>query len=358
MFDVVNVEEKDVPRAWLMKIEEALEGLPKPKPNEAPGLYKCSLLLPLNSPLREEVTGDAMPSKRMAKRAVALKACQLLHQMDEFDHAHLLPKCRATAILDEEEEEEDEEVVGKSSNTIPRRYPDGFRDCRPLPGEANFIYSIIVDLVEPSLDEKKFFLPETVPICFGIVTSKPIPTLCPFPLVTRAGIFEVRLEGCDVAFFEKEECALLESFHEFLFRDVIFLFKKQLPFNLDESTVQCLVVPLRAESKRIDFEFICQMISAPKIAWEARPTFERYEFDANLFQDTVVVPWYQPFKKPMPYYVDCLSSLTPLSKFPDNQALTYRDYFADKYEYNIKNTEQRLVQVSLELSHKNFLLPR
>lgn len=68
---------------------------PKPLPNKATqdtyGLYECRLALPKSSPLQEEIIGEPMPTKRLAKRTAALRACQLLHTLKEFDDIHLLP---------------------------------------------------------------------------------------------------------------------------------------------------------------------------------------------------------------------------------------------------------------------------
>uniref|UniRef100_UPI003AFB824B AncD1D2 n=1 Tax=synthetic construct TaxID=32630 RepID=UPI003AFB824B len=53
-------------------------------------MFRCTLRLPINSPLREPITGQPMPSKKLAKRSAALEACKKLHEMGELDD-HLLP---------------------------------------------------------------------------------------------------------------------------------------------------------------------------------------------------------------------------------------------------------------------------
>ena len=58
---------------------------------EIPVMFQCQINLPLNSPLRDVVTGKAMPSKRLAKSSAALQLCIRLHQMKELDDEHLLP---------------------------------------------------------------------------------------------------------------------------------------------------------------------------------------------------------------------------------------------------------------------------
>lgn len=331
--------------------------MPKPKPHEESfGFYQCSLLLPLNSPLRDEVIGKVMPSKRLAKRSVALKACRLLHEKEEFDDEHLLPK--VVDSVDFEDEDEDLVVTPPGSDKVSRQYPQDFHHCRPVAGHVSFLYAIDFESIEPCADEKMFFMPEVVDTQFGILSSKPIPSLSSFPMMTRSGKVEVHLQGCDAIVLEHEDLAKLESFHKFLFQEVIYLFKNQLDFDLDQSQIQCLIVPLKTGSKTVDFAFVDEMINAQKIDWNERPTFDNYHFDPSRFADGIVVPWYRPFGKLMPYYVDSLTYLTPLSPFPDCETKTYEWYYLSKYDLKVTNRKQRLVQVSLDLAHKNFLLSR
>lgn len=48
-------------------------------------LYKCSLRLPINSPLKCDINGYLMPSRTLARRLTALIACRLLHMCGELD---------------------------------------------------------------------------------------------------------------------------------------------------------------------------------------------------------------------------------------------------------------------------------
>ncbi|KAI9563248.1 hypothetical protein GHT06_010706 [Daphnia sinensis] len=100
LFPTWNIEEVDENRVdplLLKRIKELVKQLPiaKPPRNQAAsvsyGLYQCRLLLPKSSPLQEEIVGEPMPTKRLAKRTVALRACQRLHVLKELDDLHLLP---------------------------------------------------------------------------------------------------------------------------------------------------------------------------------------------------------------------------------------------------------------------------
>lgn len=93
------MDESQVDPLLLKRIKELMKQLPvvvvKPRSTKESAdnstLFQGRLSLPKSSPLQEEVVGVPMPTKRLAKRAVALKACERLHQLKELDDVHLLP---------------------------------------------------------------------------------------------------------------------------------------------------------------------------------------------------------------------------------------------------------------------------
>ncbi|KZR96439.1 Uncharacterized protein APZ42_009219, partial [Daphnia magna] len=179
--------------AQLKNIKDVLKKLPNDNRGMTNGfsigdLYQCRLILPLNSPLREEIIADVMPTKRLAKRAVALKACIMLHKLKELDDVHLFPIPRL--IPEEEEEElpiEDDASVPQHHGNVTickRRFPACFSNCRPIPRQPNFVYLIDFMLMKPCLDVNKLFLPFVVETKLAILTSQVIPAICPLPLIT------------------------------------------------------------------------------------------------------------------------------------------------------------------------------
>ena len=92
------MDESQVDPLLLKRIKELVKQLPvvvKPRSTKESAdkstLFQGRLSLPKSSPLQEEVVGVPMPTKRLAKRAVALKACERLHNLKELDDLHLLP---------------------------------------------------------------------------------------------------------------------------------------------------------------------------------------------------------------------------------------------------------------------------
>lgn len=362
-----KVSESEVDPIQLKKIKEVLEKLPTDISgySSISNLYQCRLLLPLNSPLRDEVVGDVMPTKRLAKRAVALKASIKLHELKELDDDHLFPVPRLNLIDDEDELIADDENLAAASQrkengaVYNRRLPRCFSNCRPLPGQICLVYAIDFTLIKPCLDITKLYFPFAIETKLAILTSKVIPNICPFPVVTRAGEFQVNLRGADSVILEDSQLRKLERFHQFVFQDVLFLWKRQLDFDVLSSDLQYLVVPLQTATDKIDFPLVEKMISAPAIDWEKPPYIgNNFVFEPSLLIDSVIVPSYKPLGTLNAFYVDRISDLTPRTPFPNKEFKSYASYFQLKYKLTLTNQEQQLLQVSREISGKNFLVPR
>lgn len=166
----------------------------------------------------------------------------MLHKLKELDDVHLFPIPRL--IPEEEEEElpiEDDASVPQHHGNVTickRRFPACFSNCRPIPRQPNFVYLIDFMLMKPCLDVNKLFLPFVVETKLAILPSQVIPAICPLPLITRAGEFQVNLCGVDSIILDDSQLEKLEKFHQFIFQDVIFLWKRQLDFDLQASDLQ------------------------------------------------------------------------------------------------------------------------
>ena len=362
---MIEVREDQIEPIWLSRIQELLKTLP---PEAECKYFECRLVLPLNSPLKEEVVSCIMPSQRLAKRSVALKTCVRLHELKELDDVHLFPRNKLLEVELEESQEEDDESIESQGTLGPssavayeKMMPQCFSNCRPMPGLSSHVYWINFNLTKPTNESRKFYLPQTVDIKLAILSSRVIPSTCPFPLITRAGEFNVSVVGVDSVVLDEHQLDLLKQFHRFLFCDVIYLGKKKtLQFDPESALAQYFVVPLRQDDNKIDFAFVSKMLNAPKIDWDAKPSFDDngFQFDAEMYKDAVVFPWYRPFGTLNAYYVDLVSNMTPSSPFPEDEYQSYAEYFQKKYEFVLTNTHQRLLEVSRELTGKNFLVPR
>jgi endoribonuclease Dicer len=87
------------------------------------------------------VQGPEMPSKKMAKRAVALETCKRLHQLGELnenllpvEHKDTVEACAELFPLYKEEEENGDNVAQRGSNKRKEQYKKEvcLQFCSPL----------------------------------------------------------------------------------------------------------------------------------------------------------------------------------------------------------------------------------
>ena len=343
--------------------------------------FQCSLLLPINSQLRQTVRGAVMPSKVLAKRSVALETCRQLHRLKELDD-HFLPIGKENLRLEEEEDynaDLEEENVAES-NTRPgttkrRQYyykqvADSFTRCLPDTSRHCYLYAITMVLTEPIPEEqntrgRKIYKPETSTQSLGLLTSKPMPQICPFPIFTRSGEVEVDVVRVDQAVsLDAEQLQRVANFQRYIFKNVLSLEKDPMLFDPLHADCSYLIVPLRrteADGLTLDLAFV-DLISSVR---NAKPQFiadgqrAGYVFQPAKFQDTVVLRWYRDQEHPQCFYVaEIFYELNPQSKFPDNNYPTFEKYYRDKYGIQIQNLKQPLLDVDHTSARLNFLTPR
>lgn len=310
-----------------------------------------------------------MPTKRLAKRAAALKMCIKLHELKELDDLHLLPVRHQksddveTSIEEEEEETVETPTADGRGAFYDRQFPACLISNRPTAGQSVFIYVLEFKLIKDSEAAGNAYYPFAVDTKLAILSSCVIPAICPFPLVTKAGEFQVDLVGVDCVILNENQLERIAQFHRFLFQEVIFLWKQNLDFDPDSSKLKYFIAPLRSLKEReyvIDFEFVDRMVNHKPINWDQPPNApgSYFDFDPAVYVDAVIVPSYRPFGTLNTFYVDSVTNLTPSSSFPEAQYKDFTTYFRKKYKLEVTNLNQRLLQVSREITGKNFLVPR
>lgn len=344
--------------------------------------YTCTLQLPINSPLRQTVSSLPMPSKVLARRSAALEACRLLHQQKELDD-NFYPTGKENLRLEEEEdynadleEENVPDTMPRPGTTKRRQYyykqvADPFIDGIPCPDQPCYLYAITMVLSEPIPEEqntrgRKIYKPETSIQSLGILNSKPLSQICPFPIFTRSGEVEVEIvQVAESIYVSKEQLERIADFQRYIFRNVLSLEKDPMLFDVHHADCSYLIVPLRRLSDTrqlsLDFAFI-DLISSVK---DAKPQLivdeERtgYVFDPRKFADAVVMKWYRDQEHPQCFYVaETFYELNPQSKFPDNNYPTFEKYYRHKYGIQIQNLKQPLLDVDHTSARLNFLTPR
>ncbi|CAB3385914.1 Hypothetical predicted protein [Cloeon dipterum] len=354
---------------------------------EVNGRVRCRLRLPINSPFKKEVAGSLTISKSFARRLAALDLCKCLFEMGELD-LDLQPVGKEKFLAQEQEklglnteeeitEEEEEDTEGaleyRPGTTKRRQYyfkkvADSLMECRPEPCEGAYLYFINLKLSCPLPEEqntrgRKIYPPEDSPKGFGILTLKPIPKICSFPIFTRSGEVSVSLDICPTkVVLTAEQNEKVVAFLNYTFSSVLRLQKHLMIFGPESAENSYYIVPVKKQPKlQVDWEFLdliwLQRDMLPtEVVEEERSNFV---FDPAKYQDAVVMPWYRNQDQPQYFYVaEICANLSPKSEFPGEDYATFQDYYLAKYGLKIKCIDQPLLDVDHTSARLNFLTPR
>ncbi|KAL0276264.1 UNVERIFIED_CONTAM: hypothetical protein PYX00_003870 [Menopon gallinae] len=349
-------------------------------------MYVCNIRLPINSPVKQEIRGCPMPSTVLARRFAAFQCCQLLHFEGELDDS-LQPITKESFWMREEEQltsgsEDWEEMVPKDSNeprpgtTKRRQYyykriADSLTDCRPVAGKKSFLYDISMALTYPLPEEqntrgRKIHAPEDSLQGFGILTCKTIPQIGAFPIFTRSGEVQVKLQlaQSSVLLSESQIDKIVDFIH-YTFTSVLRLQRYLMMFDPTASENSYFIVPTKRDkvtsNVEVDWEFL-ELIYEKKnllpthVPDEVRRSFV---FDPKKFEDAVIAPWYRNQDQPQYFYVaEICYNLSPKSSFPGTEYDTFEEYYLKKYDIQIQNYTQALLDVDHTSARLNFLTPR
>ncbi|XP_039993998.1 endoribonuclease Dicer isoform X1 [Xiphias gladius] len=343
------------------------------------GRFQSTLYLPINSPLRVPVKGPTMTCARLAEKAVALVCSEKLHKIGELDD-HLMPVGKETVKYEEEldlHDEEETSVPGRPGSTkrrqcYPKAIPECLRDSYAVQEQIYYLYVIGMVLTTPLPDElnfrrRKLYPPEDTTRCFGILTAKPIPRIPHFPVYTRSGEVTISIELQKSGFtLTTSQLDLITRLHQYIFSHILRLEKPALEFKPTLADSAYCVLPLNVvgDSNTLDMDFKFMEDIEKSEARTGIPTTQYtkqnpFTFKLEDYQDAVIIPRYRNFDQPHRFYVaDVYTDLTPLSKFPSPEYETFAEYYKTKYNLDLSNLNQPLLDVDHTSSRLNLLTPR
>ncbi|KAI1287571.1 Endoribonuclease Dicer [Halotydeus destructor] len=355
---------------------------PKHKIVKRNGGYVCELRLPINSKVREPIEGLTMSNQRLAKKAAALKACELLHIAGELDD-NFLPSGKELTnqylaeleldICDDDGFEKSIKGQPRAGTTKRRQYynkgiADVLKGECPQPKVRCYLYVFGMKLVNAIPEEqnsrgRKICDPADSTRCLGILSTSKLPGICDFPVFTRSGEVHVNLkEGAEEIYLTEQQVADVLKFHKYTFSDVLKLEKYPMKFDQSRSDCAYYVVPCNYSIYSDNPE--------PVVDWKFLERTAKYEepsgklnkdfvFDRESFEDAVIKPWYRQNKIQQFFYVaEILDDYSPLSRFPSSQFDTFRQYYIEKYGIEISNLKQPLLDVDHTSARLNLLTPR
>nr|KAG5691629.1 hypothetical protein BaRGS_023800 [Batillaria attramentaria] len=347
--------------------------------DEDPSQFIAYLRLPVNSPIKEEVMGVPMPSRQLAKMAVALKMCELLYKAGELDN-QLQPVGKEMFVCEEEEEWEDDEdePLGQArpGTTKRKQYyikkpADAFVSSHPRENAECYLYQVAMLLTGPITEEqntrgRKIYAPEETLQSFGVLLSTEIPHVPSFPVYTRSGEVTVVMELLRKAHYSEEQLEKLRGFHHFVFSSVLHLEKDPMLFSPDAADIGFIIVPLNAHDGSADLDIEWSFVDQVNVTSvvQKRNVFDGkrdvFCFEKEHFEDAVVMPSYRNIDQPQHFYVaEIRSDLSPLSPFPSPELYkTFAAYYTTKYGLVLTNMEQPLLDVDHTSARLNLLTPR
>ncbi|CAL8072692.1 unnamed protein product [Orchesella dallaii] len=352
--------------------------------------FSCCLRLPINSPVKWTIKGVPMPTEPLAKQAVALQTVVILHANGELDDT-LMPIGKEGVrqepdLYDGDDSVDDDCGEFRPGSTKRRQYyskqlATELSQCLPNADSPVYLYWIRMVLTCPLPDEqntrgRKLHPPENASQSFGIMLSKPIPPLPPFPIYTRCGEVQVQLVRVvnEENVLTGDNIEKISAFHHYTFTSVLRLDKYLTLFDPTLSENSYYVVPLKKvqfsnsesdtleDTVSVDWKFIDLIWSAKDVPRPKPKTDEDrkdYKFQAEEYIDAVVMPWYRNHDVPQYFYVaEICENLTPRSQFPGCEFKTFEEYYNKKYTISIQDANQPLLDVDHTSARLNFLTPR
>lgn len=213
---------------------------------------------------------------------------------------------------------------------------------------------------------REIYAPEDSAQGFGILTSKPIPKLGSFSIFTRSGEVRVSLELATAnVTFDQQKLDTINTFLQYLFGNVLRLQKYLMFFDATASENSYFVVPTKRRGRQnavdVDWSFMDVIASKSnqKLLEVEKDIRRTQNFDRDQFHDAVVMPWYRNRNQPQYFYVaEICDYLSPQSSFPGDSYATFKEYYLEKYQIDIQNVSQPLLDVDHTSARLNFLTPR
>ena len=239
-----------------------------------------------------------------------------------------------------------------------------------------FLYSLHLKLTcaipeDQNTRGRKINDPEESSQRFGILVKDEMPSVSQFPIYTRSGeVFVTTKMLSDDIKLSEEEKNLVLKFHDYTFSKVLRLVKYPMIFSPEKAENAIIVLPLKVKKEtedgkeleeNIDWEFLTKIEkeSVTKLAPVSDHDRKEFAFEEKEYSDAVIMPWYRNQDQPQYFYVaEICSHLSPTSDFPGQGFESFEKYYHEKYQIQIQNLTQPLLDVDHTSARLNFLTPR
>ena len=133
-------------------------------------------------------------------------------------------------------------------------------------------------------------------LCFGILSPKPLPELCKFPVFDSTGTIEVDIKAnVKQIVLTNNELMQLREFHYLIFNDLLEILKNFLIFdNNGTNSETLLVVPVQdAIDVFIDFDVVREHKTLKNKLEHASSERMNLQVNEETYLRKIVSPWYR-----------------------------------------------------------------
>lgn len=352
------------------------------KKNTKTNKVKCYLQLPSDCPLRDFIEGPEQKNVVLAKRAVALEACKRLYELGEFD-SELLPVGRTSLLasylnlLPNWKDETD--TVGENEQNLKsktglkdnkrlcfKQFPECLSNCQPEPNKTVYLHLIKFMPVyqEPTNDRLNvFYHLLKSDYEFGILSTKPLPQVCEFPIFMNVGELLITVESNVTTLqLSEEDIQCIVNLHSLLFLHVLQLVKSFMMRDTESKENSYLIVPVKPGTVtrvEIEWDIVRNIKSIPKVKEPSKEVRKQLVVNDRTHLGSVISPWYRSLLPQQNYVVTKVcTDMTEKSQFPSEEFQSYEDYFRNKYNLEVFCKDQPLIEVKAISSKINCIRPR
>ncbi|XP_060523439.1 endoribonuclease Dicer [Cylas formicarius] len=330
------------------------------------GRQLCSVVIrmPIICPI-DVVTGPFMPGLKLAKRAAALKTCEMLHKCGELDDS-LAPRKRRVPEEDVgflfahyPAVKEPDAGTNKRKRLHRHVIPPCVTGALPL---ADRVYLHIIELRpmfarSENVNTAAIFDMYDSDLCYGVITPKPAPTVCDFPVYVSQGTLSVSLRvNASCVRLDAGDIDDVKAFNVLVYADMLRCLKEFLVVDNSDGGESMWIVPVDRKRGAVDFGVLKRYKKIEEVAEPSHEEKSNLEVDLDGYLRKIVAPWYRDTG----FYLvtEVTFGKTAWSEFPNESFATYEDYFREKHNLQLAKPELPLLYVKALSQRRNCYKPR
>lgn len=342
--------------------------------------FRCLLQLPMEARNPTLVKGTLQNTVDDAQRSAALEACKILHASGDLGDNDLLPvgvdvivnASNFTPNVDESEVFE-ELIDGKTvkvgtkknKRTCEKKWADLLSECTPQPDQEVYLHLIeVTPKYTAPVDNHRLWTVHhflSLPNHFGILSSKKLPKIAPFPLYLSVGELEATIHSGEKVKLNAKELKRISSFHFTLFDSVLKLAKQFMIRDLTNKQNSYFIAPVvKDKTLKIDWDVIRESketFPSP----DNKPTTEdrqSLKVTNENYLGRIVTPWYRTVPAQKYIVTNVCGDMSEETQFPTDNYENYKEYFKEKYKIEPLIKGQPLLEVRALSSGLNSIKPR